>query len=163
MTTLEHDDAEFDGLLADFFGEVYRRAHENGAAESTEPHSEDLIAHPQAEALQQYYQRQLAAARSVLATAPKPIENTDAEALWKRCEDDKAQLAAIMPDDKAALRVLSNAYVRLKDLGWKEACYCPKDGSTFHSISVGSTGIGDTCYQGDWPTGKYWELYTLIP
>ncbi len=65
MSHIDHDDAEFDGLLSDLFAEIYRCAHENGAAEGTEPHSEDLIAHPQAEALQQYYQRKLLEARAL--------------------------------------------------------------------------------------------------
>lgn len=46
--------------------------------------------------------------------------------------------------------------VRLKELGWQEAEYCPKDGSEFKAIEVGSTGIHDCVYLGDWPKGGWW-------
>lgn len=60
---LPHNDPDFDDRLAAFFHEVYTRAHENGSAISTEPNSEDDIAHPQAIAIQQYYQKQLLVSR----------------------------------------------------------------------------------------------------
>jgi len=61
-----------------------------------------------------------------------------------------------MPDEKAALNQMFEAYQRLKDLGWNHAMYCPKDGTVFDAISAGSTGICPTCYRGEWPDGKYW-------
>jgi len=61
-----------------------------------------------------------------------------------------------MPDVNAALIQMFEAYTRLKDLGWNDAMYCPKDGTMFDAISAGSTGICPTKYDGEWPTGRYW-------
>jgi hypothetical protein len=61
-----------------------------------------------------------------------------------------------MPDDAAALTILFEAYQRLKSLGWREAIYCPKDGTPFQAIEAGSTGIHTCHYDGDWPTGHWW-------
>lgn len=36
-----------------------------------------------------------------------------------------------------------------------DAIYCPKDGSTFEIIEVGSTGIFRAHYHGEWPTGGW--------
>jgi hypothetical protein len=69
--------------------------------------------------------------------------------------EDSAQ-AARMPDEKAALEQMFDAFDRLKKLGWKEAIYCPKDGSSFDMIEAGSTGIHSGHYAGDWPKGSWW-------
>lgn len=61
-----------------------------------------------------------------------------------------------MPDEQAALNVLFGAWLRLKELGWQEAEYCPKDGSEFKVIEAGSTGFHDCVYLGEWPTGGWW-------
>lgn len=71
----------------------------------------------------------------------------------KAAEEDRAK---IMPTEDAALRVMFAAYQRLKELGFKEAIYCPKDGGTFDAIEAGSTGIGTCSYDGEWPTGRWW-------
>lgn len=68
---------------------------------------------------------------------------------------DKAQ-AERMPDEAAALRQMHDAYTRLQKLGWREAIYCPKDGTVFDAIEVGSTGIHDCHYEGEWPNGHWW-------
>jgi hypothetical protein len=68
----------------------------------------------------------------------------------------KGDRAREMPDDAGALKVLFRAYTRLKEMGWRDAMYCPKDGTVFESISMGSTGIFDCYYEGDWPTGTWW-------
>lgn len=58
--------------------------------------------------------------------------------------------------EQAALLKLFDAYQELKRLGWNDAIYCPKDGSMFLSIEVGSTGAHRTHYDGAWPTGTWW-------
>jgi hypothetical protein len=63
-----------------------------------------------------------------------------------------------MPDEKTALRMLTDAFHRLKELGWKEAMYCPKDASEFLAIEAGSSGIHNCRYEGEWPSGHYWIL-----
>lgn len=68
---------------------------------------------------------------------------------------DRAR-AESMPTEAVALQVLMEAYVRLKELGWNDIQYCPKDGSAFDSISVGCTGIHRAYYEGVWPKGSWW-------
>lgn len=71
--------------------------------------------------------------------------------------DDKARATA-MPTECDAIRVMFSAWQRLKELGWNDACYCPKDGSEFSTIEVGSTGIHCTRYIGEWASGHF-ETY----
>jgi hypothetical protein len=71
-------------------------------------------------------------------------------------EAAKARRAAQMPTEHDCLRVMMEAYSRLKDLGWNDAIYCPKDGSTFDAIEFGSTGIHACHYEGEWPNGSWW-------
>lgn len=71
-------------------------------------------------------------------------------------EAEAEKRAAEMPDEKAALRVMHDAHQRLRELGWREAIYCPKDGSSFDVIEAGSTGIFRCHYQGEWPDGSWW-------
>lgn len=66
-----------------------------------------------------------------------------------------AARAALMPTEQDAIKLMHEAYTRLKDLGWREAIYCPKDGSLFDAVSPGSTGIHETHYSGKWPTGGW--------
>lgn len=63
--------------------------------------------------------------------------------------------AAMMPDEQDAIRIMHAAFERLKALGWREAIYCPKDGSAFEAIEPGSTGIHSTHYSGSWPDGMW--------
>lgn len=37
-----------------------------------------------------------------------------------------------------------------------DAVYCPKDGTVFDAIEVGSTGIHPCHYDGEWPHGSWW-------
>lgn len=69
---------------------------------------------------------------------------------------EDAALAALMPTEQDAIRLMHDCYTRLKKLGWNDAMYCPKDGSTFDAIEVGSTGIFPTHYSGEWPDGHWW-------
>lgn len=87
-----------------------------------------------------------------------PLYRAEAEAMLAACDAAKAKRAADMPDEQSAIDAMMEAFTRLKELGWREAIYCPKDGSTFKAIEVGSTGIHDCCYQGEWPNGSWWVL-----
>lgn len=73
-------------------------------------------------------------------------------------EAAKARRAEQMPTENDCLRVMMEAYSRLKELGWNDIIYCPKDGAIFDSISVGSTGVHECSYRGEWPNG-HWEVY----
>ena len=78
--------------------------------------------------------------------------------IMQQIEDAEKHRAQVMPTEKEALIVMFTAYQRLKDLGFNDACYCPKDGTLFDCIEAGSTGIHTGKYDGEWPTGHYWIL-----
>lgn len=86
----------------------------------------------------------------------EPLTRAEADALWDAAQAAKADREKRMPDEKAALRAMQDAYTRLTELGWRDASYCPKDGSHFQAIEAGSTGIHDCSYQGEWPKGTWW-------
>lgn len=86
----------------------------------------------------------------------EPLTRAEAEAIFAVADAEKAKREADMPDEQSALRALGQAYHRLTELGWRQAMYCPKDGTEFHAIEAGSTGIHDCYYEGKWPTGHYW-------
>ncbi len=85
----------------------------------------------------------------------EPLTRAEADALWEAACNAKAARAEQMPDEQSAIRAMFEAWQRLKELGWQEAMYCPKDGSTFHAIEAGSTGIHECSYDGKWPDGHY--------
>ncbi len=86
----------------------------------------------------------------------EPLTRAEGETLWARCEAAREKRAADMPDEQAALNVFGQAHERLRELGWREAIYCPKDGSSFQVIEPGSTGIHRAHYSGEWPKGSWW-------
>lgn len=86
----------------------------------------------------------------------EPLTRREADALWKTTEEARLRRESSMPDEKAAIAVLFSAWLRLKELGWKEAEYCPKDGTPFDAIEPGSTGIHRCHYDGKWPDGHWW-------
>lgn len=71
-------------------------------------------------------------------------------------EAAKQKRAEKMPDEKAALAQMFEAYTRLKEMGWNDAIYCPKGGAIFSAITAGSTGIHKCNYIGEWPNGSWW-------
>jgi|GEM_PF-1955423 len=94
------------------------------------------------------------------------------EEQWNRSTDAfgarDAFFADMMPTEQDAIRILNAAYNRLKQLGWNDPIYCPKDGSEFDAIEAGSTGIHKAHYQGEWPDGSWWiaadgDLYPSRP
>lgn len=86
----------------------------------------------------------------------KQVSAEEFDALIASIYAAKAKRAENMPDEKAALAQMFEAWQRLKELGWNDACYCPKDGSMFSAIEPGSTGIHECNYTGDWPKGTWW-------
>lgn len=86
----------------------------------------------------------------------EPLTRAEANAILAACETHRKKREALMPDEKSALHMMFDAYDRLRDFGWREAIYCPKDGSHFQVIEAGSTGIFDAYYDGEWPTGSWW-------
>lgn len=85
-----------------------------------------------------------------------PLTKDEAETFFRVAEQQQAKRATDMPTDRDAIRSLCDAFQRLKELGWGEAMYCPKDGSEFDVIEPGSSGIHRCHYQGKWPDGHWW-------
>lgn len=85
----------------------------------------------------------------------EPVTRAEADAIWKEVEEAKKRRAEQMPDDRSAILAMHEAFTRLEELGWREAMYCPKDGSEFDAIEAGSTGIHNCNYIGEWPTGHF--------
>lgn len=86
----------------------------------------------------------------------EPLRQSEAEAFMRQAEAADARRKELMPDEETARRLFFDAWLRLKDFGWREAMYCPKDGRDFDVIEAGSTGIHRCYYEGEWPTGRYW-------
>lgn len=51
------------------------------------------------------------------------------------------QRADLMPTEQDAIGLMFRAWERLKELGWREAMYAPRDGRMLEFIEAGSTGI----------------------
>lgn len=94
-----------------------------------------------------------------------PLTRAESEAIIEAIDAECAKRAADMPDEQAAISVMFQSWLRLRELGWREAMYCPKDGRSFKVIEPGSTGIFDCHYHGEWPTGSYWvsDAHDLWP
>ena len=88
----------------------------------------------------------------------EPLYESEANALWEQIKAAKAEREELMPDEETAIKVMMDAYQRLKDLGWSNPVYCPKDGSVFKVLELGSTGKHDCIYRGEWPEGGWWIL-----
>lgn len=88
----------------------------------------------------------------------EPLTRAEASAIWEAAERRQKERAEKWPDEQSAIDGMFDAYQRLKELGWREAIYCPKDGSHFKVIEPGSTGIHDGAYWGEWPNG-HWNVF----
>ena len=64
----------------------------------------------------------------------EPLTRAEGETLWAAYQRAHEDRVARMPDEKSALNTMHDAYTRLKDMGWRDATYCPKDGSHFQAI-----------------------------
>jgi hypothetical protein len=87
-----------------------------------------------------------------------PLTKEEAATLLAALDAAKAKRAADMPTEQDAVKAMFDAWQRLKELGWSEAIYCPKDGTMFKAIEPGSTGFHDCIYRGEWPDGSWWVV-----
>lgn len=69
------------------------------------------------------------------------ISSAEAGDIWACCQASARTRAANMPTESRALQSLFDAWQRLKELGWREAMYCPTDETPCELIECGSTGI----------------------
>jgi len=86
----------------------------------------------------------------------EPLMRCEAEAMMALADVAQSKREIEMPDENSAIHHMWDGWYRLKDFGWREACYCPKDGTHFQVIEAGSTGIHDCAYQGEWASGSWW-------
>jgi hypothetical protein len=98
----------------------------------------------------------------------EPLRASEAAAIMAAVDAATQRRAELMPDEQTAIRMLFEAQQRLKELGWREAIYCPKDGSEFVVIEPGSTGIHSCTYVGEWPYGNWFvhdehDVYSSRP
>lgn len=84
------------------------------------------------------------------------IAQKEFDILWAAVEKAKQDRAEKMPDQTTALHSMFSAFLRLKEMGWRDAMYCPKDGTRFLALEAGSTGQFLTWYDGVWPNGRWW-------
>lgn len=82
-----------------------------------------------------------------------PLLESEAASIWASVEAAREDRKRSMPDSASALDALQSALTRLNELGWRQGCYCPKDGSEFAVMQFGSTGIFSAFYSGKWPDG----------
>jgi hypothetical protein len=85
----------------------------------------------------------------------RPMTEEQGMALLRESEEYQRKRAEQMPDEQSAIRAMFDAHDRLRELGWRDAVYCPKDGTEFLVIEPGSTGQHPCHYQGEWPTGSW--------
>ncbi|MES1979599.1 MAG: hypothetical protein V4451_16275 [Pseudomonadota bacterium] len=79
----------------------------------------------------------------------------DIHEILRDAEAQKQARAEQLPAMQDCIRVMVQARLRLEELGWRDACYAPKDGSYFDAITAGYAGPSDCMYLGDWPTGNF--------
>lgn len=70
----------------------------------------------------------------------------------------RRSIAQEMPTEQDAIYAMYRAYSRLRDLGWCDGIYMPKDGTPVTVIQIGSTGTFECRYSGEWADG-YFNLY----
>lgn len=69
------------------------------------------------------------------------LTQAEAEAILESVQQAKRERNERIPDETTALRAMMDAWIRLKDFGWRDATYAPADNSPLRLIEVGSTGI----------------------
>jgi hypothetical protein len=88
----------------------------------------------------------------------EPLTRAEGEALWEAAKAAEKKRAEDMPDEQSALNAMFNAWLRLKELGWRDGKYSPRDLTRFKTIEIGSTGIFDGDCHGEWPDCT-WTTY----
>ncbi len=91
----------------------------------------------------------------------EPLTRAESDEIMSRIDAAKAKRAADMPTSEDAVRVLWDAWYRLKELGWQDPRYAPIDGRTKKVIELGSTGMHNgTCEPKEGREGgKWWWVH----
>ncbi len=85
----------------------------------------------------------------------EPLHQDEAEAFVAAAEAAHQKRAADMPTEEDAARAWCSAYQRLKELGWREACYGPTN-QAVRLIEPGSSGIHQGSRHEPWPEKTWW-------
>lgn len=86
-----------------------------------------------------------------------PLTRAEADEISARADAEQAKRAADMPTEESAVRAMCNAFIRLKELGWREIMYLSDEKlGTIRLIEPGSSGIHEGHYSGEWPNGNWW-------
>ena len=85
----------------------------------------------------------------------EPLTRTEADALIAACDAHQKARAEAMPTEQDAVRAMCDAFHRLKELGWREACYAPQD-TPIKVVEPGSSGIHPATATGEWPRKSFW-------
>lgn len=83
----------------------------------------------------------------------------DAEAIMARHEAAERERAERMPTERDAIRVMFEAWQRLKALGWRDGRYMPTTGERHAGIACGSTGIHAYSAEQQEPRGTMYTIY----
>jgi hypothetical protein len=88
------------------------------------------------------------------------------ESLWESVERKQKQRAEMMPDEEAAIRLMFEAYIRLKELGWNDICYANKSQGSVNVITPGCTGTGparfmEPCWWAE-EAGDLWPCHPIL-
>ena len=75
---------------------------------------------------------------------------------WAKCAKEQPDFT--LEEERGFLDQVRKAYEDLRQMGWQEIEYCPKDGTTFLAICAGWSRVVPCLYRGDWPTGSWWAL-----
>jgi hypothetical protein len=91
-----------------------------------------------------------------------------ADQLLAEIEREKEARARELPTIEDCLRMNVKLHQRMRELGWRDAIYCPKDGTEFDAIEFGCGAAGTCHYDGEWPKGSWWmhsegDLWSSLP
>lgn len=85
----------------------------------------------------------------------EPLTRADADALIAAADAQQQARAEAMPTEQDAVRAMCDAFHRLKELGWNDACYAPSN-TPLKLVEPGSSGIHEGVANGEWPSKSFW-------
>lgn len=85
----------------------------------------------------------------------EPITRREADEILARADAAEAYRAALMPTEKEAAGMLFQAYLRLKELGWRPTCHGPTN-EIVQLIEPGSSGLHQGVRFNPWPETTWW-------
>ena len=85
----------------------------------------------------------------------EPLRQVEADEIMRGIEDSDRRRIELMPTEQDAVRMMCDAFHRLKQLGWRETMYGPTN-HTVQLIENGSSGIHKGSRWHDWPEKTWW-------